>query len=129
MQQSGSALLLFDRDGWVFAFSHIEEAADSMESIDVLDGEYEGAFTLDGFVVEITGVREGPVSLRVTGERDEVRLHELLPSSQAQTGFTSDVDDPVAVANELMRQEWEHRWPRRPNWLRRRLHGDHPPQA
>jgi hypothetical protein len=51
------------------AFSHLEEAADSMESIDVFDCEYQGAFTLDGFMVDIAGVREGPVSLPVTGRR------------------------------------------------------------
>jgi hypothetical protein len=129
MQQSGPGLLLFDRDGWVLAFSHIEKGADWMESIDVLDGEYEGAFTLDGFVVDMAGVREGPVSLRVTGERDDIGLRELLLRGQMRMGFTSDVDDPVSVANELMREQWERLLPGRPKWLHRRLHGDHPPQV
>jgi hypothetical protein len=129
MQQSEPGLLLFDRDGWVMAFSHIEKGADWMESIDVLDGEYEGAFTVDGYVVDMTGVHEGPVSLRVTGERDDIRLRELLLRGQMRMGFASDVDDLVSVTNELMREQWEHLLPRRPEWLHRRLHGDHPPQV
>lgn len=57
MQQSGPALLVFDRDGWIMAFPHLEDAANWRESMDVPDGEYEGAFTLDGSVVGIAGVR------------------------------------------------------------------------
>lgn len=100
-----------------------------MESIDVLDGEYEGAFTVDGFVVEMAGVREGPVSLRVTSERDDISLRELLLRGKARMGFSSEVDDLVSVANELMREQWERLLPRRPKWLHRRLYGDHPPQV
>ena len=111
------------------AFSHLEEAADSMESIDALDGEYQGAFTLDGLMVDIAGVREGPVSLRVTRERNEMGLHELLLRGQARMGFSSDADDLVSVANELIREQWERLLPGRPNWLHRRLHRDHPPQV
>ena len=129
MQEHRVAVLVFDRDGEVTAFPRLDNAAGWLESIDVLDGEYVCAFTLDGHVVEITGVHGGPVSLRVTVERDDTGLRELLLRSQARMGFVSDVDDLVSVANELMRQEWEHRWPRRPSWLRRSLYGDHPPQV
>jgi uncharacterized protein YijF (DUF1287 family) len=127
-QEDRQAVLVFDRDGEVMAFPRLQDAAGWMESIDVLDGEYERAFTPDGRVVEITGLRDSPVSLRITTERDDIGLRDRLMRSRARMGFTSDVDDPVSVANELMRQEWELRWPRRPDWLRRRLHGDHPPQ-
>ena len=75
-------------------FSKLQDAEAYMESIDVLDGEYEGAFTTDGNVVDIAGVREGPVSLRVTLERDDVRLRELLLNGQARLGFVSNVEDP-----------------------------------
>jgi hypothetical protein len=128
MQQSGSAVLVFDRGGDVLVFSELQDAEAYMESIDVLDGEYEGAFTTHGNVVDIAGVRDGPVSLRVTLDRDDVRLRELLLKGQSRLGFVSNVDDTVSVANELMRMEWERSWPRRPIWLRRRLRGDEPPQ-
>jgi hypothetical protein len=129
MQEHREAVLVFDRDGEVMAFPRLEDAAGWMESIDVLDGEYEGAFTPDGRLVEITGVRDGPVSLRITTEKDDIGLGDRLVRSRARMGFASDVSDPVSVANELMRREWELKWPRRPTWLRRRLRGDQPPQV
>jgi hypothetical protein len=42
--------------------------------------------------------------------------------------LTSDPADLVAVANELLRGQWNSRWPKRPKWLSRRIHGAHPPQ-
>ena len=122
-------VLVFTPDGDVMVFPRLDNAAGWLESLDVLDGEYVCAFTLDGRVVAITGVHGGPVSLHATVERDDIGLRELLLSSQARMGLVSDVDDLVSVANELMRNEWERRWPRRPRWLRRRLYGDCPPQV
>lgn len=101
MQEHREAVLVFDRDGEVMAFPRLEDAAGWMESIDVLDGEYERAFTPDGRVVEITGVRDSPVSLRITTERDDIGLRERLMRSRARMGFASDVDDPVSVAKRI----------------------------
>jgi hypothetical protein len=129
MQENPTAVLIFDRDGEAWAFPRIEDAADSMDSRAVLDGEYEAAFTLDGHVVAIIGIRNGPVSLKVTDESDETALRDFLSGSQTRMGFTSDANDPVAVANELIRLEWERRWPHLPKWLRRSLYGDQPPQV
>ncbi|MBC7560770.1 MAG: hypothetical protein H7270_15800 [Dermatophilaceae bacterium] len=129
MQEHPTAVLIFDRDGEAWAFPRIEDAAGSMDSRAVLDGEYEAAFTLDGHVVAINGIRDGPVSLTVTDESDETALRDFLSGSQTRMGFTSDADDPVAVANELIRLEWERRSPRLPGWMRRRLYGDQPPQV
>ncbi|WP_225753363.1 hypothetical protein [Actinotalea sp. Marseille-Q4924] len=128
MVEQRDGVLVFDRDGGVVAFPRVEVAAGWMESIDVLDGEYELAYTPDGRVVDITGALDGPVSLVITPERDELGLRERLERSRARAGFVANVDDPASVANELMRREWELRWPRRPKWLHRRFHGDHPPQ-
>jgi hypothetical protein len=50
MQEHRDAVLVFDGDGEVMAFPQLEDAAGWMESIDVLDGEYDGAFTPDGRV-------------------------------------------------------------------------------
>ena len=127
MQENPTAVLIFDRDGEVWAFPRIEDAADSMDARAVLDGEFEAAFTLDGQVVAITGIRDGPVSLNVTDENDQAALREFLRGSQTRMGFTSDPQDPVAVANELIRLDWERRGPHLPKWLRRRLYGGQPP--
>jgi len=129
MQEKPTAVLIFDRDGEAWAFPRIEDAADSMDSRAVLDGEYEAAFTLNGHVVAINGIRNGPVSLKVTDESDDAALRDFLHASQSRMGFTSDADDPVAVANELIRLEWERRSPHLPKWLRRPLYGDQPPQV
>jgi len=129
MDRQRDGVLIFDRDGDVMAFPRLEDAARWMESIDVLDGEYECAFTLDGRVVAIAGVPDGPVSLFITPDQDEVGLRDRLERSRARVGFVANVEDPASVANELMRREWELGWPRRPGWLHRRLHGEHPPQV
>jgi hypothetical protein len=129
MQEYAGAVLIFDRDGEAYAFPRLEDAADSMDSTAVLDGEYEAAFTLDGHVVAINGIRNGPVSLEVTSDSDDTALCELLRRSQSRMGFTSDAGNPVSVANELIRLEWEQRAPHLPGWLRRRLYGDQPPQV
>jgi len=129
MEENGKAVLIFDRDGEAWAFPHLDDAADSMDSTAVLDGEYEAAFTLDGRVVAINGIRNGPVLLEVTQESDELALREFLRKSQTRMAFTSDPEDPAAVANELIRMEWERRSPHLPGWMRRRLYGDQPPQV
>src|SRR4051812_12432463 len=39
--------------------------------------------------------------------------------------FVFSSDEPLAVdANAVLRAEWEARWPKRPRWLARRLHGE-----
>jgi len=129
MDENGTAVLIFDRDGEAWAFPRLDDAADSMDSTAVLDGEYEAAFTLDGHVVAISGIRNGPAMLEVTPESDELALREFLRKSQTRMAFTSDPEDPAAVANELIRMEWERRSPHLPSWMRRRLYGDQPPQV
>lgn len=129
MEENETAVLIFDRDGEAWAFPRLDDAAESMDSTAVLDGEYEAAFTLDGQVVAINGIRNGPVLLEVTQESDELALQEFLRKSQTRMAFTSDPEDPAAVANELIRMEWERRSPHLPKWMRRRLYGDQPPQV
>ena len=111
------------------AFRRLQDAAGFMESVDVLDGEYEAAFTVDGRVVEISGVRYGPVSLRITAERYDPGLRDRLTRSRARMALVSKEHEPVSVANELMRRQWELWWPRRPGWLHRLFHGAQPPQT
>jgi hypothetical protein len=100
-----------------------------MESMDVLEGEYEAAFTLDGHEVAIAAEREAPVSLRVTELRNLEDLRKRLSRSGDQMGLSFDLSDLTAVANELMRWEWQQRWPRRPRWAARLIRGKGPPQV
>ena len=128
VHSKAGAVFLFDLDGHVSAFRSVEEAAAWMEPNDVLDGEYPAVFTLDGHVVTPTTTDADRVTLTVTDERDEASLLHWLKESGLRYGLTSPADDVVAVANELLRREWQNRWPRRPRWLSRRLYGDGPTQ-
>ena len=127
MSYAQPAVLVFCRDGDLLVFGTLQDAAGWMESVDVLDGEYEALFTLDGTVVRAGGTLEGPVILTVSELTDVAGLQGRLRQIKPRMGFRSDPDDPRAVANELLRREWEARWPRRPRWLARRLRGDAPP--
>lgn len=129
MTLNADAVFLFDRDGYLWAFRSLEEAAAWMEPVDVLDGEYAAAFTLDGHVVTPTTTAADRVALTVTEERDEASLMHWLRECALRCGLTSPTEDVVAVANELLRREWQNRWPRSPRWLSRRLHGDGPTQV
>ncbi|MGJ7442500.1 hypothetical protein [Aquipuribacter sp. MA13-6] len=119
-------LLVFDCDDEVYAFRALATAEGFLESIDVLDGEYRGAFTTDGHVVTITGEPDGPVTLTLTSEVDRGTLTELLEAAANRRGRPWPSDDPSAVAAQLLHEVWEQRWPRRPRWLSRRLHGEEP---
>jgi len=126
MEQSGPVVFVFARDGEVMAFPHLETAAGWMEAIDVLEGEYSGAFTIDGRKVTISAEPDSPVSLRVTHVGALAELGERLGRSSALIGRRFDLSDLTAVANYLMLMEWNHRWPRRPRWLSRLIHGNGP---
>jgi hypothetical protein len=119
-------VLVFALDG-VDAFPSVDDAAASMEGIDVDNGEYPALFTLDGRIVTATASRNDVV-LTITDRRDEPDLDRRLREWAPRIGLTSPPDDRRAIANELMRLDWELRWPKRPRWLARRLHGAAPPQ-
>jgi hypothetical protein len=125
MTPSVRAVFVFDQDGDVMAFQSVEQAAGYMEYIDVEGGEYPALFTLDGRI--ITATTEGyEVILAVEEARDEAGLRQRLLDGWQRNRLTSPPDDLVAIANELLRQEWNNRWPKRPRWLARRLRGEGP---
>jgi len=100
---------VFCRDGDLLVFGTLQDAAGWIESVDVLDGEYEALFTLDGTVVRAGGTADGPVILTVSELTDvaglQRRLRQITP----------------------LRREWEARRTRRRRWLARQLRGDTPP--
>ena len=128
VSDNAGAVLVFDLDGYVSVFRSVEDAAAWMEPNDVFDGEYPAVFLLDGRVVTPTTTDADRVTLTVTDERDEASLINWLEASRLRHGVTTPADGVVAAANELLLQEWHDRWPRRPRWLSRRLHGDGPTQ-
>jgi hypothetical protein len=128
MTTLSQGVLVITADGDVMAFRDAAMAASYMEAVDVRAGEYEAFFTVGGDVLQ-PGVRpddEVWVELIATGTNDMVRLKRRLRELQQLNGFVSDPDDPMAVANELLAIEWSLRWPKRPGWLDRRLHGEGP---
>jgi hypothetical protein len=90
-----------------------------MEAVDVDAGEYSALFTLDGRIVTATTEAE-QVVLTVDEQRDEAGLRQRLLDARPRVGLTSPPDDLVAIAGVGAR------WPKRPRWLARWLHGEGP---
>lgn len=122
----------------VFSFLHgdlsvaesSEKAAGSMEAIDVERGEYE-------VIYDDTGVRYEPVvdgyqvRLQPTETQDYEDLVARLKAFAERAGLDLPADGPdfpVLAARRISEEDWKHRWPKRPAWLSRRLHGSEPPR-
>lgn len=99
-----------------------------MEAIDVDGGEYAAAFLHDGTVVDIR-TRQDEVVLTPAATRDVARLDRLLREYRRRVGAPEWSGSRIDYANDWLRKEWALRWPKRPAWVARRLHGDRPPQA
>lgn len=123
---ASSGVFVFADDGVSF-FLTAEEAAASVEAIDIEAGEYKAFIRLDGETLEPRILDHSQVLLDASGHRDTELLVRLLEREHvAHRTFTSDPAQPASVANELLLGSWEGRWPRWPGWLDRRLHGDGP---
>jgi hypothetical protein len=112
-------VLLFTRDGDLYAFENARAAARWMEPIDVIDGEYVAAYGVDGHRGEISAVRNGPVLLTLTDHVDTSDLTHRLIAIQDRNPFSADPHDPPAVAVQLLAWRRAHRWPRLPRWPQR----------
>lgn len=126
MTSEAGAVFIFTQDGDARVCRSLSDAS-RMEAIDVDNGEYPGIFLLDGRIVTATTVA-GDVVLTVTEDRDYDGLRRRMQEFRHRSGL-SPLDDLVEVAYEWLRGEWEHRWPKRPRWLARRVHGDAPPSV
>ena len=109
-------------------FPSIADAQDWMEAIDVDDGEYTTALTETGRVIRMRTENDAVV-LELTDELDAELLQRLLREHGQAIGEPGIELDPVGFANQSWMFEWEHRWPRRPRWLDKRLHPHGPVQA
>lgn len=126
MAEHPRAVFVFALDGEPFVFRSLAAAAGWMEAIDVTDGEYPALFTDEGQVVEATATPKFDVLLALTDQYDPVTFRALLRERTSGLGLPVDPDDVLAIGNALLREECAHRWPQRPRWLARRLHGDGP---
>ncbi|WP_138067656.1 hypothetical protein [Cellulomonas rhizosphaerae] len=121
-------VFVFARDG-ILLFKSPIQAQRWVEAADVADGEYEVFIGLDG--ARLTAVvgdeSDGDVRLEKGGTRDPEFLRARLHDYASSRGYEGAPEDPREIANEIFANEWKRAWPRWWPWLRRRLHGDHPP--
>jgi hypothetical protein len=121
-----AAVFIFSSDGDLDVFPSLQAAEGYMEAVDVAEGrEYAAAFLHDGTVVRI-GVDGERVVLKPSDTRDAARLDQSLNEYQRRIGAAARSGSALDYANDWFRAEWELRWPKRPAWLARRLHGDQP---
>jgi hypothetical protein len=122
------AVFVFGDDPQPMVFQSLGDAMGWMEAIDVENGEYDALYTLDGRAIDAS-VSGNQVVLEVTNERNERDVRHRLREAASRGLVTSDPEDLGAVANELLRNQWNSRWPKHPRWLSRRLHGDGPAEV
>lgn len=129
MEQVFSPVFVFDRDGFIHLFKSVESAAGWVEAMDVSLGEYEAFIGLDGTRLSpvISDAQSGEVRLEPTGEVDIDDLRGRLHVFARSRGYDGEPEDPRAIANQVLANEWKDLWPRWWPWLHRRLHGAHPP--
>lgn len=115
-------------DGSIDAFGdYFEEPDGSLGISGVLDGEWTTFYRLDGErLTPVSGDHEWIERLIPTGERDLPTLRKILREYATQQGFEWDGNDPAGLVSELKRRRFKDRWPRRPKWLDRWMHGRAP---
>ena len=119
------AIFVFTADQDLLVFLSSDDAAGYMEAIDVEAGEYPAIYTDEGDVIEATAAGQ-TVVLTDTGRSDSDDLTSRIARYCQMVGAPTSVDR-VAFANVVLGAEWEARWPQRPRWLSRRIHGETPP--
>ena len=125
-------LFVVRRGGDVLLFKNPYDAEKDLSARSLIDGDYLEAFTLTGQVVSL-GIEGKGLGRRVkvtwTGRDDRARLVARLRVLAERNGRAGEDPRPEDVANEVWANEWRVRWPTRPRWLDRRLHGDGPAQV
>jgi hypothetical protein len=86
--------LVFEAGGHAYAFETLEEASDSLESLDLIEGHYSGAFSDQGEVITMS-----PGDLWITfepsGTFDTTTLQTLIRNSRE---FSELAEDPHRFA-------------------------------
>jgi len=121
-------IVFMDDDPAPMVFRSAAAARGWMELVDVKAGGYVAIYTADGRKVSIV-VRENDFELRLTDEADHAGLRRMMREYHARSELGGPApESPVAYANNQLLWHWEHRWPKWPGWLSRRIHGDGPVQ-
>jgi hypothetical protein len=121
------AIFMFG-DGGPVVRSTTEEASDFMEAVDVENGEYDVVYDETGLILR-PHVQDRQVHLLPTESGDNGDLFRRLSECQTN-GISLDShsgDFPAQVARRIAASEWSNRWPKRPAWLSRMIHGSTPP--
>ncbi|MFC3686944.1 hypothetical protein [Aquipuribacter hungaricus] len=120
-------LLIVDQWGDAWAFPSVEAAEAAAESLSLDEGEYGGAFTSDGRVVVLAPAAAGPGFITITETvLEQEELDRLLDAAAASRGRSWPCRNTPEVVALLLHERWEQRWPKRPAWFSRRLHGEEP---
>lgn len=105
------------------------EAAEFMEAVDVGNREYDAVYDETGLILR-PEVEDRQVRLLATESADYGDLIRRLSEWCQTNGESLDpesADFPVQVARRIAESEWSTRWPKRPFWLSRMVHGSTPP--
>jgi hypothetical protein len=118
-------------EGELMVLATLGDVLSRVEAMDIVDGEVDAVWLQDGTVVRLVTPdgADGAVVVERTGEQDLAGLLAAVDTWDRRTGGPGGVTDLMAWADEQLRREWERRWPRRPAWLARRLHGPLPPRT
>ena len=118
-------------DGELLVLASAQDVLSRVEAVDVEDGEVRGAWLHDGTVLRLLTPEgpDGPVVVQQTDATDLAGLLAAVDAWDRATGGPGGVTDLLAWADDRLRREWARRWPRRPAWLSRRLHGAEPPRT
>ena len=114
-------MIIFGRDGELFAFASASDAASGLESIDVAAGEYVAAYAIDGRALHMAAAEKRRVMV-THGPVDRPDLIVRLRAAQDRLGFAANPEQPDLVGAELLETQRRGTWPRWPRWLNRRIH-------
>jgi hypothetical protein len=123
------AIFMFG-DGGPVVRSTTEEASAFMEAVDVENGEYDVVYDESGLILR-PQVQDRQVHLLPTESVDLSDLIRRLSEWCQTKGVSLDSHSaafPAQVARRIAESEWRTRWPKRPAWLSRMIHGSTPPR-
>jgi hypothetical protein len=114
-------------DGSIDVFEDFEEVDGCLLVSGVVEDAWTSFYRLDGEkLAPVFGQYDWVERLIPTGSRDLPSLIQLLTEYARTHHFETDGSDPNAFVDELARRDYGSRWPQRPSWLDRRMHGDGP---
>lgn len=91
--------LVFETGGSVYAFETLEEAGDSLESLDLIEGHYSGAFSDEGEVITMSP-GDLWITFKPSGTFDTLALQTLIRNSPE---FSELAEDPHRFALTIWR--------------------------